>query len=516
MMTAESIKMRHWQITFTALSVSALVAGVAAQGIPAPAQAQSNSSFADPAFRTAWERTDLPVAQGRVNRTWVWGPAPGNTLQEPFKEGVGGTHLVQYFDKARMEINDPTADKNNPFFVTNGLLVVEMISGRMQTGSSQFSESLPSDLQIAGDAASDSPTYSALQNVASVGLPNADHRVAPFTTGSVMQISYMDKAGNLRGDVAGSPPTGVTVKAAAYSNETGHNIPDLFWSYLNSQGPLYQNGAYTNSTLFNWVSAFGYPVTEPYWTSIKVAGKDRMVLFQAFQRRILTYSPDNPDGWKVEMGNVGAQYYSWRYETPSIACQTVPIRGFGTVWANHRNVQQGLGCPAQYGPNGGSEVALQSVYQPFERGGILLVKPTVPLYPNLRGPSIYVFFDDNTFQQFDDTWSPGQPESAGLTPPSGRFEPVRDIGKVWREGTGARVRERLGWATAPEKSGPGAYQLFNNGEMFWSGTVNNIWVLYGTVSNYGGPPYTPSPGPTSLPGTTNRFRYDVYQDTFTP
>ena len=32
-------------------------------------------AFADPAFRRVWERTDLPVAQGRVNRTWMWGPA---------------------------------------------------------------------------------------------------------------------------------------------------------------------------------------------------------------------------------------------------------------------------------------------------------------------------------------------------------------------------------------------------------------------------------------------------------
>ena len=37
------------------------------------------------------------------------------------------------------------------------------------------------------------------------------------------------------------------------------------------------------------------------------------VLVQPFQRRVLTYSPDNPSGWQVEMGNVGRHYYLWRY-----------------------------------------------------------------------------------------------------------------------------------------------------------------------------------------------------------
>src|SRR5207237_8489911 len=122
---------------------------------------------------------------------------------------------------------------------------------------------------------------------------------------------------------------------------------------------------------------------------------------------------------------------------------------------------------------------------------------------------IYVFFDDGTFQQFDDTWAEGQPVSHGQTPPSGKYEPVRGFGKVWYEGTGARVRERLGWATAPESGGDGAYQRFSTGEMYWSLTVNKIWVLYGTVRDYQYPAPTPITGPTP-------YRYEVYDDTFNP
>jgi DNA-binding beta-propeller fold protein YncE len=34
---------------------------------------------------------------------------------------------------------------------------------------------------------------------------------------------------------------------------------------------------------------------------------------QCFERRCLTYTPDNSAGWQVEAGNVGQHYYAWRY-----------------------------------------------------------------------------------------------------------------------------------------------------------------------------------------------------------
>jgi hypothetical protein len=46
---------------------------------------------------------------------------------------------------------------------------------------------------------------------------------------------------------------------------------------------------------------------------VRVGGVERDVLVQAYQRRVLTYTPNNPVGWQVEMGNVGRHYYQWRY-----------------------------------------------------------------------------------------------------------------------------------------------------------------------------------------------------------
>ena len=74
-------------------------------------------------------------------------------------------------------------------------------------------------------------------------------------------------------------PASETIKAATFVVETGHNIPDVFWNYLNSQGIVYENGNYVTGTITNWVSAFGYPITEPYWTSINVNGRSHPMLF---------------------------------------------------------------------------------------------------------------------------------------------------------------------------------------------------------------------------------------------
>ncbi|MDQ6832243.1 MAG: hypothetical protein M3008_02490, partial [Chloroflexota bacterium] len=71
----------------------------------------------------------------------------------------------------------------------------------------------------------------------------------------------------------------------------------------------------TNGSLFGngYAGGVGFPITEAYWVKVRVGGTQKQVLVQAFERRVLTYTPDNPDGFKVEAGNVGLQYLHWRY-----------------------------------------------------------------------------------------------------------------------------------------------------------------------------------------------------------
>jgi hypothetical protein len=102
---------------------------------------------------------------------------------------------------------------------------------------------------------------------------------------------------------------------AAFIKETQHNIPDVFWNWFSQQGRIYEaNGDdYTNGAVLDWLSTVGYPISEAYWVRTKVGGVEHDVLVQLFERRVLTYTPDNPAAFKVEMGNVGQHYYSWRY-----------------------------------------------------------------------------------------------------------------------------------------------------------------------------------------------------------
>ena len=74
--------------------------------------------FANPAFQRVWDRTNSLVAQGLVSRTWFWGPEPRAAAQEQYMDAPDGTQtrLVQYFDKSRMEINNPAGDPTTTFY----------------------------------------------------------------------------------------------------------------------------------------------------------------------------------------------------------------------------------------------------------------------------------------------------------------------------------------------------------------------------------------------------------------
>ncbi len=70
---------RRNQIIYSMLSFSLI--GTALTGLhPRGASSASAADFADPAFRSVWERTDKLVADGTVKRTFFWGPAPGERL----------------------------------------------------------------------------------------------------------------------------------------------------------------------------------------------------------------------------------------------------------------------------------------------------------------------------------------------------------------------------------------------------------------------------------------------------
>ena len=294
-----------------------IVAMVGAAILPGLATANQP---ANDAFQRSWERTDRPVSELAVSRTWIWGPeAFTSGVIEPYLEAEDGERLVQYYDKSRMEMTtDLTADPGSVWYVVNGLLATEMITGRLQLGDNTFEQYAPAEINIAGDPDdSSAPTYATFNGLLDLQT---------FELGSLIGATV-----NRAGTIDQNPALldhGVT--AQIYVEETDHTVASVFWQFMTSEGTIYENGVMTWGALFeNAFFATGLPITEAYWATVLVGGEPRNVLIQAFERRILTYTPGNPQGWQVEAGNVGRHYYEWRYEVidsgePPPVSPTVP------------------------------------------------------------------------------------------------------------------------------------------------------------------------------------------------
>ena len=276
---------------------------------------EAEHAFADDDFWETWARTDLPVSELRVERTWIWGPSPFTPgMQEEYADGE---RLVQYFDKSRMEINDESAVDDDLWYVTQGRLVAEMVEGRWQTGEDAWDETPePADQNIAGDPG-EHPTYADINDL---DLQDAE----AVDVGETITATFEDDL--TIGDDETYANAGVT--AAQYVPETDHTVASPFWEFMTSQGLVFieddaaeddglmGDGEYVTDELFeNAFYATGYPITEAYWSTVAVGGTEKDVLWQCFERRCLTYTPTNEATWQVEMGNVGQHYYRWRYET---------------------------------------------------------------------------------------------------------------------------------------------------------------------------------------------------------
>ncbi len=256
-------------------------------------------------FERTWARTDKPVSDSVVSRTWMWGPqANSPALLEAYTQAPDGQRRVIYYDKSRMEITNPSGDANSVWYVTNGLLVVELMTGQMQTGDNDFETRTPAEINVAGDQGDpNGPTYATF-----AGL-----RDLPAATNGAAITQRVARDGSVTNDPA-LAAQGVT--AAQLVSEPGieHQVASPFWAFMNASGTVWQNDGFTQDQLFQSpYYATGYPITEAYWATVEVDGTPRDVLMQCFERRCLTYTPGNDAAWQVEAGNVGQHYYLWRY-----------------------------------------------------------------------------------------------------------------------------------------------------------------------------------------------------------
>jgi hypothetical protein len=165
-----------------------------------------------------------------------------------------------------MEINNPLS--LNPV-VTNGLLVKELISGKQVIGdTATITRRSADDIPIAGDLSNnDAPTYASLAKVASL---NNDK---PWSDWTGLRVNEsLDKFGNVSKI---SDESGYRIEYVYFDNTLKHNIPSVFFTFMNHRGNVYTNGQLVNdqpvlgdNPLAPWLDATGFPITEAYWTGV--------------------------------------------------------------------------------------------------------------------------------------------------------------------------------------------------------------------------------------------------------
>lgn len=240
------------------------------------APVRAAAGFAAPAFAAQWRTGEALVPN-------FWGPlaTAHDGQQEPYAGAPRDARLVQYFDKGRMELSDG--------MVTNGLLATELLTGRVQVGDAAFVDRPSPAIPIAGDPDNPGPTYAALRAAGALRDPSPRRDRA-----AVSLAMTPDGAISAQG---GGWPVSTAATFVVYDAATQHNVPASFADYRKDVG----------------LAAIGWAITEPFVTTVKVAGQSKRVMVQAFERRVLTYTPDNPEQFRVEFGNIGQHYDRWRY-----------------------------------------------------------------------------------------------------------------------------------------------------------------------------------------------------------
>jgi len=219
-----------------------------------------------------------------------WGPlaTARDGQQEPYAGRVNDHRLVQYFDKARMELA-----RNGT--VTFGLLATELKSGRLQLGDTMFEQRAPAKVGMAGDPGGSGPNYADLAL-----LPEHDGRPTSGPPPYFWRDGTFSQSQNypFGRDIPVSSPHDLSDPSGRYRQW----VFGPFWDFIQSLPlPLDETTGYATSPLI--------------WAKVKVGGANTDVLIQAFERRILTFTYTNPAATRVEFGNIGRHYYAWRYGT---------------------------------------------------------------------------------------------------------------------------------------------------------------------------------------------------------
>lgn len=276
------------------------------------------TKFADPTFESQWNAGTLVYGPDGTFKTNQYGPlsTAREGQMEAYKEAPNGQRLVQYFDKARMELGPEGV-------VTAGLLTVEMKTGQMQLGDATFEQRQPAQVNLAGDPGSAGPTYADLARMPEVRPYTGNGSPYPYLWDGTQLVllqkqtdfpfTYFDYS------------TAQDARIASPDGRYAQWVPGRFVNFLDRQGPVDPATGKPNRLAFT-----GFPISPFFFAKTTIGGKATWVLIQAFERRVLTYNPSNPLNEQIEFGNIGQHYYTWRYSnskamlTPATSTNVTP------------------------------------------------------------------------------------------------------------------------------------------------------------------------------------------------
>jgi len=124
----------------------------------------------------------------------------------------------------------------------------------------------------------------------------------------------------------------------------------------------------------------------------------------------------------------------------------------------------------------GPVITVPAVGQDFEGGRAYRYGP-MPGSTDQRG-TVYIIYNDGYWETYPDVWDASQPElDPTIFPPPGRYQPVRSIGKVWRDNPS--VRQRLGWAFELESTFTGRFQEPQDIPGLWNNRTHYFYIDHG-------------------------------------
>lgn len=289
---------------------------------------------------------------------------------------------IQYFEKGRIEYQGYMG-LSGEWEYTYGLLVPEML-GEVTSAN---------NLSISAT----SVTYVQLRTYA-----DPARRVAPpagFTGGTQKTAD---------GENVFIP------QSATLGVEAGYMVPTYFWDYMNS-------GVFPGG----WLHDLGLPVSVPFEATVMKDSVERSVHMQAFERGILTYAPQNPDRFKVERANIGADYLAMLQQSqggqqdPTAAAQDVVSKYWQAIDA--RDYETAYGMPA-------ASYQAQITMQQFEDG----LANTVAHATNVQFSNVSQLPDGTIQLTCTVDIQTGSQPSNYSTGPNTRFFTLAQEGGTWR------------------------------------------------------------------------------------